>query len=262
MNRLPAFPPSQRLPRLLATLLTVAVVPGFALAQASGKRGTADEKNLPATISAEQMTGRPDREVVLERDVEIERGPTTINADKATYRVVEDEVEAVGNIRMRRFGDVYTGDELKFRMESSEGYVLNPTYRLERNNAQGKADRIDFEGEDRATVYAGSYSTCEGPNPDWYLESSKLNLDAERDEGLAHSTLVYFKGVPILAAPATSRCTQRSMPGAGCNWGPMRAIWVKAMSARPRWKCCPTTSKPRPIAMLFRPRIRRCLRPA
>ncbi|HVK95455.1 MAG TPA: LPS-assembly protein LptD [Noviherbaspirillum sp.] len=204
MNRLPAFPPSQRLPRLLATLLTVAVVPGFALAQASGKRGTADEKNLPATISAEQMTGRPDREVVLERDVEIERGPTTINADKATYRVVEDEVEAVGNIRMRRFGDVYTGDELKFRMESSEGYVLNPTYRLERNNAQGKADRIDFEGEDRATVYAGSYSTCEGPNPDWYLESSKLNLDAERDEGLAHSTLVYFKGVPILAAPAMS----------------------------------------------------------
>ncbi|HYD63403.1 MAG TPA: LPS-assembly protein LptD [Noviherbaspirillum sp.] len=167
-------------------------------------KGAAADKDQPATISAEQMSGRPDREVVLERDVEIIRGPTTVNADKATYRVVEDEVEAEGNIRMRRFGDTYTGDELKLKIEAGEGFVTNPTYRLERNNAQGRADRIDFEGEDRATVHEGSYSTCEGPDPDWYLKSGRLNLDNARDVGIAHGTLVYFKGVPILAAPAMS----------------------------------------------------------
>ncbi|HZW21509.1 LPS-assembly protein LptD, partial [Noviherbaspirillum sp.] len=117
---------------------------------------------------------------------------------------VEDEVEAEGNIRMRRFGDTYTGDELRLKIEAGEGYVTNPTYRLERNNAQGRADRIDFEGEDRAVVHEGSYSTCEGPDPDWYLKSGRLNLDNARDEGIAHRTLVYFKGVPILAAPAMS----------------------------------------------------------
>ena len=168
------------------------------------KNGNAAEKDLPATISAEQMSGRPDREIVLEGDVEIIRGPTTVNADRATYRIVEDEVEAHGNIRMRRFGDTYTGEELRLKIEASEGYVLEPTYRLERNNAQGRADRIDFEGEDLATVHEGSYSTCEGPDPDWYLKSGRLNLDNARDEGIAHRTLVYFKGVPILAAPAMS----------------------------------------------------------
>ncbi|WP_420476753.1 LPS-assembly protein LptD [Noviherbaspirillum sp. ST9] len=166
--------------------------------------GNVDEKDLPATISAEQMSGRPDREIVLERDVEIIRGPTTINADKATYRIVEDEVEAHGNIRVRRFGDTYTGDELRLKVEASEGFVLKPTYHLERNNAQGQADRIDFLGEDRAAVHEGSYSTCEGPDPDWYLKSGRLDLDNARDEGIAHRTLVYFKGVPILAAPAMS----------------------------------------------------------
>lgn len=183
--------------------MATAPVQPLAFGQAS-RTGNAEEKDFPSTISAEQMTGRPDREIILERDVEIIRGPTTINADRAKYRIVEDEVEAYGNIRMRRFGDTYTGDELRLKIEATEGFVLRPTYHLERNNAQGRADRIDFEGEDRATVHEGSYSTCEGPDPDWYLKSSKLNLDAARDEGVAHKTLVYFKGVPILAAPAMS----------------------------------------------------------
>jgi LPS-assembly protein len=204
MNRFPAFPPSQRLLRILAAFLTAASVPALASAQTNVKGSKSNDKDAPANVSAEQMSGRPDREIFLERDVEIIRGSTTVNADKATYRIMEDEIEAAGHIRMRRFGDSYTGDELKFKIEAQEGYVLNPTYRLERNNAQGRAERIDFEGEDRATVIDGSYSTCEGPDPDWYLKSSKLNLDAGRDEGIAHKTVVYFKDVPILAAPAMS----------------------------------------------------------
>ena len=50
----------------------------------------------------------------------------------------------------------------------------------------------------------GSYSTCEGPDPDWYLKSSKLNLDKGADEGVAYKTFVYFKDVPIMAVPAMS----------------------------------------------------------
>ncbi|MDB5727592.1 MAG: LPS-assembly protein LptD [Noviherbaspirillum sp.] len=150
------------------------------------------------------MSGRPDRELILERDVEITRGAMTINSDTATYRVLEDEVEAAGNIRLRRYGDTYTGDELKLRLEEGKGYVLHPTYRLEKNNGQGSAERIDFEAQDRATVTDGTYSTCEGPDPDWYLKSDTLKLDSGRDMGFATKTVVYFKGVPILGTPAMS----------------------------------------------------------
>lgn len=204
MTRFPAFPPSQRLLRILTAAVAAASVPGIGSAQTQAGRPEANEKDAPATISAEQLSGRPDREIVLERNVEITRGPTVINADKATYSIVEDEVEAVGNIRMRRFGDTYTGDELRLKLEAQEGYVLNPTYRLELNNAQGDAERINFEGEDQASVIDGTYSTCEAPDPDWYLKAGRLNLDTGRDEGMAYRTLLYFKGVPILAAPAMS----------------------------------------------------------
>jgi LPS-assembly protein len=170
----------------------------------TGNPGAAANKNAPTSVSAERMTGRPDREIMLEREVEIIRGPNVINADRATYDVVNDEVEAVGNVRMKRFNDRYTGDDLKLKMDTGVGYVNNPTYRLESNRAQGKAERVDFEGNDTTRVQRGTYSTCEGPDPDWYLRSSVLNIDKGAGDGTASGAIVIFKGVPILGSPYMS----------------------------------------------------------
>jgi LPS-assembly protein len=163
-----------------------------------------DEQGLPVTMMAEEFTGRPDRELNLYRNVEITRGATGITADTACYRRVEDEVTAEGNINMWRFGDRYKGDALQLNLETGRGWVRNPAYHLHLNNAQGTAQRIDFLGEDQAVVVEGTYSTCEGPDPAWYLKSSSLRLDQGRDIGTAGKTVVYFKGVPILGTPALS----------------------------------------------------------
>jgi LPS-assembly protein len=210
MNRFPAFPPSQLLLKLAAAAVAAAyvpVAPVYAQAAPAGRSSqpaAPEDKNAPATVSAEQMTGRPDREIFLERDVEVTRAGTKVNADRASYKIPEDEVQATGNVRMERYGATYTGDELKLRIDAGQGYVLHPAYRLDRNNAQGNAERIDFYSQEQATVTDGTYSTCEAPDPDWYLKAGKLDLDTGRDQGIARSTVVYFKGVPILAAPAMS----------------------------------------------------------
>jgi LPS-assembly protein len=170
----------------------------------AAKPGGAADKNAPTSVSAERMTGRPDRDIVLEREVEIIRGPNVINADRATYDIVNDEVEAVGNVRMKRFGDRYTGDDLKLKMDTGVGYVDNPTYRMAPSRAQGKAERVDFEGDDQTRVQRGTYSTCEGPDPDWYLKSNVLNIDKASGAGTATNAIVIFKGVPILGSPYMS----------------------------------------------------------
>ncbi len=192
----------------LATTLTVVVVAvsasTFASAQAPVKPAKAKDPEAETRVSSEQMTGRPDREIILERDVEIIRGETTLNADHATYWIAEDEIEASGNVRMNRFGDRYTGDKMRFKMDEGKGYVTNPTYHMQGNNAQGRAERIDFEAEDRARITQGTYSTCEGPDPDWYLKSNTMHLDTGRDVGTAGTTMIYFKGVPIFGTPYMS----------------------------------------------------------
>ncbi|MFD2270744.1 LPS-assembly protein LptD [Undibacterium arcticum] len=168
------------------------------------KKVRVDDKNAPATISAEQMTGRPDRDINLENDVEITRGQTTVNSDRAVFHQEENAIDASGNVRVKRFGDQFTGDALELNLDSGVGFMSHPTYKLEINNGQGRADRIDFESEDRATVVDGTYSTCEGPDPDWYLKTGKLHLDMGRELGTASKTVIYFKGVPILGTPAMS----------------------------------------------------------
>ncbi|HXA46274.1 MAG TPA: LPS assembly protein LptD, partial [Burkholderiaceae bacterium] len=226
----PVIPHSPRLLPLVAAILAALSVPTVAHAQASngfaGVNGVPDisivtgvpgyvppidsatkrdksksDKNCPQTAEAETITGSPDRVLNLYDDVEVAQCDTDIVADKATYNVVEDQIEASGRVRMTRFGDLFIGDELKLRMDTGLGYMLDPDYHLASNNAQGHAPRIDFEGEDRAKVIKGTYSTCEGPDPDWYLKSATMDIDRSTDTGVGHNAVLYFEGVPVLFAP-------------------------------------------------------------
>ena len=202
MSWFTALPFPQRQAVAFSALVTLATGPLHA--QTAPATSRADEQDLPVTVRAEEIGGRPDREINLNRNVEITRGQSRLVADTACYRLVEDEVTASGHVQMWRFGDRYQGDSLQLNMSTGRGWVLNPQYKLQMNNAQGGADRIDFLSEDQALVVDGTYSTCEGPNPDWYLKSSTLRLDSGRDVGIAGKTIVYFKDVPILATPALS----------------------------------------------------------
>lgn len=201
----PAALPSQRWAYALTALVTATAVPLHAqTVQNVQKRERTEDPNLPVTVRAEEISGRPERELILERKVELSRGQTRMKADRACFKNVENEVTANGNVWMERFGDTYTGDSLQLNLSSGKGWVLEPEYRMELNNAQGSAKRVDFISEDEAIVTDGTYTTCEGLLPDWYLKANTLRLDAGRDVGVAGKTVIYFKGVPIIGAPALS----------------------------------------------------------
>jgi LPS-assembly protein len=201
MSWITALPFPPRRAAALSALVAVATGPLYAQTAPAVPRGDDDQ---PTTMRAEEFAGRPDRELNMYRNVEVTRGATGITADTACFRQVEDEVTAQGHISMWRFGDRYKGDALQLNLETGKGWVLNPIYHLQMNNAQGRAARIDFLGENQALVVDGTYSTCEGPNPDWYLKTSTLNLDSGRDVGTAGQTFIYFKDVPIIGTPALS----------------------------------------------------------
>ncbi len=155
-------------------------------------------------IKSESMTGRPDREVILEKNVEIIRDKTEIEADYVRYDIVEDQVNAAGDVRINRAGDRFSGSALRLKMDTGEGYMQSPVYQLLRKNAHGSAARINFESEESATAIKGIYTTCEGPDPDWYLRTGTLTLDNDRGIGSASNAVLFFKGVPIAGTPYVS----------------------------------------------------------
>jgi LPS-assembly protein len=160
--------------------------------------------NSPVKLEAQQINGRPDRTITLEKDAKVDKGNSHIEADDIHYDIVDDKIKALGHVFIDRAGDKFTGNQLQLKMDTGIGYMDSPVYRLLRKNAQGRAERVEFDSQDSATVLGGDFTTCEGPNPDWYLKSSKLSLDNDSGTGVARNAILVFKGVPIAGTPYIS----------------------------------------------------------
>lgn len=158
----------------------------------------------PTFIEADRMTGYSERGVELEGHAELRRDGGAIKGDKLTYDQDTDEAFAQGNVRMSRSGTLAVGPEARMKVEANEGYMLSPDYYFQQTGGTGKAERIDFLDKDRSTARHASYTTCSPDNADWYFSANRIDLDNDRQVGVAYGGVLNFFGVPIAAAPAFS----------------------------------------------------------
>ncbi len=163
-------------------------------------------RQLPIILRARELHGRPDVDAEAVGDVEFRRGSIVIRADRLSYEQAEDLARATGNVVVSRDGNVFSGPELQLRIERFEGFFRSPTYRFAWTGAGGKASRIEFIDDQRAAALDATYSSCgpDDPDPAWILKASKIAIDNETNEGIAHGAVLRFYGVPILASPVLS----------------------------------------------------------
>ncbi len=158
-------------------------------------------------LEADSLSGEAGVSLLAQGRVRLQRGLLTLNADRVEYRFGDDRVRAAGHIELQRGSDSYRGDELDLNTQSAEGYVTEPRFRFARTQAGGRAQRVDFLGQNRLSVLGASYSSCElsdDTTPPWVLTTRRVRLDFDANEGLAENAVVRFYGVPILAAPLLS----------------------------------------------------------
>lgn len=166
-------------------------------------------QQMPTFVSGDRISGQQDLETVVEGHAELRRADTVIRADRLEYNQPADLVRALGHVRINRAGNVFEGPELELKVEAFEGYFLQPTYQLLRNDAHGEAERMDFVGNKRVVIHNATYTTClrePGPSwsPDWILRADTLRLDGEAEVGQAEGALLSFKGLPLLPIPSFS----------------------------------------------------------
>jgi LPS-assembly protein len=164
---------------------------------------------VPTYVFADRIEGTPGKETRAEGSAELRKADTSIEADSMRYFQEREEVEAVGNVRIQRTGDVISGPSLKYRMSEGTGAFENPEFTLAPRSktglagveARGHAASIDFLGEDRFKVHDVFFTTCKPGNDDWYVQARELDLDYTRQVGTARGGKVVFKGVTIIPAP-------------------------------------------------------------
>lgn len=155
----------------------------------------------PVYARGQRLYGRAERETTLEGDAELRRAGTVVRGDRITYYEADDEVIGVGNVRITRQGNVFTGPQLQLKIDTNEGWFDSPSYYLPAYGGRGRASRVDFLGPEMMRLNQASYTTCEPDNPDWILLTDTMTIDQTQGEGTGRSARLYFKGIQILGAP-------------------------------------------------------------
>lgn len=161
----------------------------------------------PSFVWGDAITGKTGERTVVDGHAELRRHDTILRADKLELMHQTNEATATGHVSVMRNGNRFTGPELQLNIETYEGFFTTPHYELLVSNGRGDASRVDFKGENLTVAHNATYTTCQAPlgmMPDWWIKAVGLELDHADDTGRASSGALYFKGVPILAAPYVS----------------------------------------------------------
>ncbi len=184
--------------------------PPFALkpsAMLTEKLPTEVRNQTPTFVWGDRITGETGVQTRVEGAAELRRHDTVIKADRLQLNHTDNEAQASGSATIIRNGNRFQGPSLSLNLDTYEGVFNHPRYEFLATDGRGDADRVDFKGENLTVAHDATYTTCKAPPgalPDWWVGARRLELDHADDTGRASGGALYFKGVPLLAAPYVS----------------------------------------------------------
>ena len=197
----------------------------------------ARDEPVPVFIEADRLEGHTEKEAQATGNVQLRRAGQSVFADKLRYDTELQQLDAIGNVRLEYQRDVLEGEQLRFNLGTERGFMEKPSFRftpvprtppggdpagpgspaltaappsaLERRRQQpiesrGTAERLLFEGPDRYRIEQASYTTCGPGNDDWFIRARELDIDKNRDVGVARGASIVFLDTPIFYTPYIS----------------------------------------------------------
>jgi LPS-assembly protein len=223
---LPASPPLPRTPAtawtpsaLAAALLWVLAAPcvqaqpaGLSLRSSPLLEETVTDRQKSegaVFVKGQQMTARPDMDLVVQGQASIRRPGLALSADRVDYDQTQDVVDATGQVRVSTETSVFTGPRLKLKVDSFQGTFEKPDFELHSSGGYGQSAEVEFVDNNRTIMRQANYTSCRrtpGPEwlPAWLLKATQLTIDEEESTIEAKGVQFRFQDVPIFAAPSIS----------------------------------------------------------
>jgi LPS-assembly protein len=162
---------------------------------------TATSQEGPIVIEADSLEGKTKDQIEAAGDVTLRQDGQSIRADSMLFKQSSHEVDAQGAVMLEQDGNTMKGPHLLFNMDKSVGTMEQPQFYLKENHARGTADELHIQDRQHYSLDNATYTTCPAGNQDWQTKMGLLEIDRDRQIGVAHSASVEFKGVPILYSP-------------------------------------------------------------
>ncbi len=155
---------------------------------------------------ANKLSGTVGVDLEASGDARIVSRGVKLRTELLRFNARENVVTAPERVHVQRAGNEADGNQLRYDLDTNQGSLQSPTFRLtpqaqRKLPARGDAREAVFLSRDEAEFKDARYTTCPAGNDDWYLRMRDLQINEATQIGTARGVSVTFKGLPILYAP-------------------------------------------------------------
>jgi LPS-assembly protein len=176
--------------------------------------GEVELRKTGSTVNADLMTYWPlEDEVEAQGRVRLRQGEDVMTGPKMRLRM-EDQIghfeqpfyriKHQSLLGRKRVEDREKSDRQVVALANASSWNSGFGDKVELSStteSRGEAKRIDFEGENHYRLLDNTFTTCPIDNDAWYVQTSELKLDYDREVAEGRNATVYFQDVPFLYTP-------------------------------------------------------------
>lgn len=156
-------------------------------------------------ITADHATGVGQEEVQAKGNVQVRRNDQTLTSDWLSYDQKQDRAQAGDQFTLKQRQDTtICGSALDYYLNQRTGQAKDTTFESENEEGkrvQGSGEEVLFLGNNKYQLNHSALNTCQPGDASWYIKAPKIKLDKEKNVGQAYNAQLVFKGIPILYTP-------------------------------------------------------------
>ncbi|WP_434779426.1 LPS-assembly protein LptD [Neisseria sp. Ec49-e6-T10] len=155
-------------------------------------------------ITADDAQGVGQSEIEATGNVTVKRNEDTLKSDWLKYRQEDNHALAGDQFTLERgTNTTICGSTLSYYLDKQTGEGDDASFESEQNGqrVQGKSNKVLMQGENKYQLQNAALNTCQPGDSSWYLKADKIDIDYGRNVGVARNARIVFEGVPILYTP-------------------------------------------------------------
>jgi len=175
-----------------------------------------NKDDTPMYMEGDRLQGHTDRETEAQGSARFRGRGQSISADWMRHDMRENELTAIGNVRMEQGAEITEGTRLRYNLDTSRGLMESVRYSLSPAetgiappvrptaspfDARGSADRLAFEGPGLFRAHQATYTTCEAGDDSWFIRAREILIDKNNNIGTARDAKIEFLGSNIFYTP-------------------------------------------------------------
>jgi len=158
-------------------------------------------KNQPIDIEADRLEfDQQSGTYQADGAVRITSGPITLRSESVRVNPQTTEVTASGKVSISSPEGELKGESLRLNLRSGRGRLKKGKLLIREQNFHVAGEEIEKLDQKTYHLTRGSFTTCDGDNPDWHFSARDLEVTVD-GYAKGHDAVFYLRDIPILYTP-------------------------------------------------------------